>query len=280
MDEHHVRLPSGLRIHYLTAGDPARPPVVLLHGYPLDARLWQGVIPALAQDHWVVAPDLPGHGDSDKPPDAAYDLAFFLDFAVRFMAALGLERTDVVGHDLGGMVALGLAARHPELVRRLVIMDTAPFSEWPVRMRVMLGVIRQRWGARLFLWRPYFRTMLRWFGFVDRRVFGPELAESFRDPWVASRESRAALSRVVSAPPAEITPTRPDLGNIAAPSLVLWADRDRFFPVKLARDLAAVLPRAQLTVIPRAGHFSPLEKPNEVAELIGKFIAKDDHESF
>ncbi|MBU0513767.1 MAG: alpha/beta fold hydrolase, partial [Proteobacteria bacterium] len=216
MESQFVELPSGLRIHYLRAGDPGFPPVVLFHGYPLDARLWREVIPGLARGHFVLAPDLPGHGGSDKPLDAAYDLPFFMEFAVGFMAAAGLTRADVAGHDLGGMIALGLAARHPELVRRLVIMDTSPFPEWPVSMRLLLWMVRQRWGARLFLWRPYFRTMLKWFGFVDRGVVTRELAEEFRGPWVASPESRAALGRVVSAPPAAITPARAELSRIAA----------------------------------------------------------------
>jgi pimeloyl-ACP methyl ester carboxylesterase len=279
MNEQNVELVSGLRINYLTAGDPARPPVVLLHGYPLDARLWQGVIPDLARDFFVMAPDLPGHGGSDKPLEAAYDLDFFVEFSGQFLTAVGVTRADVVGHDLGGMIALGLAGRHPDLVRRLVVMDTSPFPKWPVLMRFLLWMLKQRWLARLFLWRPYFRVMLKWFGFVDRRIFSPELAGLFRAPWIASPQSRAALSRVVSAPPEKSTPTGNDLAGITAPTLVLWADRDKLFPVSIARDLTEALAQAELTVMPETAHFFPLEKPKEVAELLRKFLGRNDAES-
>jgi pimeloyl-ACP methyl ester carboxylesterase len=89
----------------------------------------------------------------------------------------------------------------------------------------------------------------------------PELSEKFRGPWAASPEGRAALGRVVSAPPAAITSTRADLVSIAAPTLVLWADRDRFFPVSLARDLAMSPARAEIFVIAQTGHLFPWKSP-------------------
>ncbi len=276
MNAQEITLASGLRIHYLCAGDPDRPSVVLLHGYPLDARLWQGVIPDLARHFFVLAPDLPGHGKSDKPGDAAYDLDFFIESVVQIMKAVGLELADVVGHDLGGMIALGLAARRPELVRGLVILDTAPFPKWPLLMRLLLWMVRRPWGTRLFLWRPYFRTMLGWFGFVDRQTFSPEMADEFRAPWVASRQGRAALGRVVSAPPAAISPTGEDLRNISAPTLILWADRDNFFPVSIARELAGTLPGSELSIVNQAGHFFPLEKPDKVSARLAGFLLRDD----
>jgi pimeloyl-ACP methyl ester carboxylesterase len=111
---------DGTRLHYLTAG--SGPPLVLLHGYAETSSMWQALLPAIAERFMVVAPDLPGMGDSDIPADG-------LDMqsaAIRMHAlacSLGIEKARVVGHDIGLMVAYAYAAQFPEEVEKLVVMD-------------------------------------------------------------------------------------------------------------------------------------------------------------
>jgi pimeloyl-ACP methyl ester carboxylesterase len=111
---------DGTRLHYLTAG--SGPPLLLLHGYAETSSMWQALLPAIAERFMVVAPDLPGMGDSDIPADG-------LDMqsaAIRMHAlacSLGIEKARVVGHDIGLMVAYAYAAQFPEEVEKLVVMD-------------------------------------------------------------------------------------------------------------------------------------------------------------
>ena len=111
---------NGVRLHYLTAGSGA--PVILLHGWPLSSRMWKRVIPALAETHTVIAPDLRGAGYSDKPV-AGYDKVTMAQDVHALAEALGLGKYAVVGYDIGGMVAYPLAAHHRAEVEKLVIVD-------------------------------------------------------------------------------------------------------------------------------------------------------------
>ncbi|MEQ8695183.1 MAG: alpha/beta fold hydrolase [Bauldia litoralis] len=111
---------NGIRLRYLTAG--SGDPVFLLHGWPVSADMWRPIIPALAANRTVVAPDLRGAGYSDKPA-GGYDKATMADDVHALAEALGYERYSVVGYDIGGMVAYPLAAKHRGAVDKLAIID-------------------------------------------------------------------------------------------------------------------------------------------------------------
>src|SRR5215216_4493606 len=113
---------EGLPIHYLTAG--TGPPLVLLHGAGDNALDWRWVMPALAANHRVYAPDLPGSPDSARPA-ADYSPAFFERFVAGFLDASGIERVAVAGNSLGGLIALRLALSEPARVTALILIDSA-----------------------------------------------------------------------------------------------------------------------------------------------------------
>jgi pimeloyl-ACP methyl ester carboxylesterase len=115
---------GGTRIHYVIGG--SGPPIVLLHGFPQTWREWRLIMPALAKaGYTVVAPDLRGFGDSDKPLDG-YDARTVAEDIAQVVAGLGFAQVDVAGHDVGGMVAYAFAKAHPQRVRRLAIMEGLP----------------------------------------------------------------------------------------------------------------------------------------------------------
>lgn len=121
--EHHFHmLPDGAA-HYVTAGRGR--PLVLLHGWPQTWFAWRKLIPRLAEDYRVIAPDLRGLGDSSRPSDGFDKKTVARDIATLLRDALGIERALVVGHDWGGPVAFALAAYHPGLVEKLVMLDAA-----------------------------------------------------------------------------------------------------------------------------------------------------------
>jgi pimeloyl-ACP methyl ester carboxylesterase len=115
---------GGTRIHYVVGG--AGPPLLLLHGFPQTWLEWRLIMPALAEaGYTVIAPDLRGFGDSDKPL-SGYDARNVAEDIAQVLAGLGHKQVDVAGHDVGGMVAYALAKAHPERVRRLAILEGLP----------------------------------------------------------------------------------------------------------------------------------------------------------
>ena len=125
---HHNANAHGTRIHYVRAG--SGPPVMLLHGWPQSWRCWREVIPALAGRFTVIAPDLPGFGDSGKRA-AGYDKRGMAEDLRALMQALGLGPISLVGHDVGAVVAYPYAALYPGEVERLVILDVPPLGVGP-----------------------------------------------------------------------------------------------------------------------------------------------------
>jgi pimeloyl-ACP methyl ester carboxylesterase len=118
---------NGVRIHYKIAGRGS--PLLLLHGSPLTSRSWLKIIPALAENHTVVAPDLRGYGESDKP-ETGYELHTMAEDLKQLLHQLGMESVRIVGHDLGGLVAYVYAAQYMDEVLRLGIME-APIAGVP-----------------------------------------------------------------------------------------------------------------------------------------------------
>ena len=121
--EHHSFALSDSTVHYVTMGRGA--PVVLLHGWPQTCFAWRKVLPRLAERFHVIAPDLRGLGDSSRPPAGFDKKSVARDVAELLRQALGIDSAYVVGHDWGGPVAFALAAFHPGLVSRLVMLDAA-----------------------------------------------------------------------------------------------------------------------------------------------------------
>lgn len=259
----------GMRIRTVTAGAGA--PLVLLHGYPVSGDLWRACIPALAARHRVYAPSLPSHGGSDGPVHAEYDLAFLVRFLEGLADALRLDRFALAAHDLGGMAALGFAARHGDRLTRLVVMDTGPYADWPLSCRLLLAMARRPLLARVLLGRTAFRTMLR-MGVHRGQAMPADLAEAYRRHWVASPESRRAFSAVVALPARRWVLPEEELRAIAVPTLVLWGARDLVFGPRIAQRLSRDLPDARCVVLPRCGHFLQEDDPGAVAREIEGFL--------
>jgi pimeloyl-ACP methyl ester carboxylesterase len=136
----------GLRMHYAWAGDG--PPVVLLHGWPQTGHCWRKVIPALAADHTVLAPDLRGYGRTDKPT-TGYDKRTMAADVSGLVESLGFDQVAVVGHDRGGRVGHRWGLDRPEQVGRLAVLDILPTREMWRRWDTELGRAYWHWMLHL-----------------------------------------------------------------------------------------------------------------------------------
>jgi len=258
---------DGLRVRYVRRG--RGPALVLLHGFASSIYTWADVIPRLAADHDVVALDLPGFGGSDVRPELTPSVYPATVLAV--MDRLGIARATLAGNSLGGGVAVVLAARHPERVRRLVLLDTAGFSLDPARRPWMLRLLGTAPGAaaleRLPIKRISVRTALRQVFYEQARVT-PERTEEYLAP--LARPGSAAAMRSILAGSAQFG--LPELvGEVRVPTLIVWGRQDRWIPVADAARFAAAIPRARLVVLEGCGHLPQEERPAEVVRLLEEF---------
>jgi pimeloyl-ACP methyl ester carboxylesterase len=248
--------------------------VVLIHGFAVSHWCWRHVIPGLAGAHDVIAIDLPGCGESDRPApgDYHYDAPAFMETVLGVLDALGLDRVSLVGHSMGGGVALYTAARRPERVDRLVAIDPLCYPyRMPPEGRLLLVPYL---GPALFR-TLYTRGMVRLY--MRRHVYrDPALAA---DEWVdyvwerlnrpGGMEAAHATLRFCQTPAIVARSVR----AIRAPTLVVWGAEDRIFPSAFAPRLQADIPGAEAIVVKECGHAPPEEKPEAVLRAVQTFLA-------
>jgi pimeloyl-ACP methyl ester carboxylesterase len=248
-------------------------PLALIHGVGANRRVWHRVIEGLASDARVIAIDIPGFGDSPPPGPG-----FAMDEVANRVAAALLARTGgpfhLIGHSLGGAVALKLASSHASGVRSLVLVAPAGFAPRSPALARTLGfasagflAARRVIGAPLSE-SPVARRALLWGAVADG---GRLPANDARLMIAASGQAtriRQAIETVVA------LDLRSILEELAVPVGLLWGERDRVVPVATARQLLAVRPEAPVEVIAGAGHVPQLERPDEFSAALQRTRAR------
>lgn len=262
----HVRtLPIGQeRWVYLEAGQG--PLIVLLHGFTGAKENWLPLMRRLAKTHRVIAPDLPGWGESHRAPGADYGPSAQVERIAAFLRAFGAPPALLVGHSMGGQFTGLLAARHPELVRSIVLMSSAGvrFKENAFGRAVLDGQnpfeVRNR------------AELHRYLGIVfDKPPFVPWPADEAmvrrRRHDVAFEQS--VLDRVGRGP--EAFSLQDELGAIRAPVLLLWCRDDKVIDVSSAAIFSDGLRDSRTVLLDRCGHMPMMAKPDEVADALERF---------
>lgn len=255
-----VRLPlSDRELACAVTGDG--PPLVLLHAFPFDARLWQAVTPALAARHRVIAPDLRGFGDSPLG-GTPYSIADLADDVAGLLAALGIERAAIAGLSMGGYVALALAARHPTRLGALVLCDTKAGPDTPEARRARdeaIATVRSR-GVDAYL------------DGVLPRLVSPRAPDEVRAQ--ARALGRQSPDAVVAGLQAlrDRPDRRAELAAIDCPTLVLVGADDGLTPPAEAHSMAQAIPGAREVVLEAAGHLSCLEAPDAFSRALAEFL--------
>jgi len=261
---------DGLTLAYLVGGEGEA--VVFVHGWPTYSYLWRHQMSALAGRFCVYALDLPGCGDSEKPPDLRYSLDFFSAVLDGFMNAVGVGHVNLVSHDLGGPISLLWAVRHPERLARLVITDTMPYPELPWMIRLMLPAARLPGVGRLLVSRRGLWAALH-VGTVGKGVVNDALVAAYDRPYADDPAARKTLLRILTElDPREMVEIAQHLERITAPTLILWAEKDPSAPLSIARRLEADIQRATLKTIPNCGHFLTEDQPDEVTRSLLQFL--------
>jgi 3-oxoadipate enol-lactonase len=248
-------------------GRPDAPAVVFGHGLLFSGQMFAPQVAALRDDFRCVTVDWRGQGDSPAAPDG-YDMDTLLGDLVGVLDHLGLGAVHYVGLSMGGFVGMRLAARRPERVRTLTLLDTSAGPEDrlnTVRYRLMAGVYGLVGIGPLR--RPVTRIM-----FGRTFLAGPRAEDVVRD-WAAvlARNDRAGTRRAIRGV-TDRSAVTPELPRISAPTLVVVGDEDVATPLDKAEAVADAIPGAQLVVVDGAGHSSTIEAPEAVSRLLRTFL--------
>lgn len=263
-DEFTYAFGSG-RVRYVSHG--SGPALVLLHGMACCWQWWLECIPTLAQQHRVIAVDLPGFGDSDPLPAGA-SIADQADAVAALLGSLDLAEVALVGHSMGGLVATSISQRYPGLVRRLILVDAGgvPMSER--RLAAVLKVLRV--AHRTFTRSSVLRLLA-----TSRRARSVMLRGAMADPGTMSDALAAVVIPKLNAPgflgaieasARAVRASRPE--SIGTPTSLIWGERDVFAPVSTAHDMLSRLPDGSLTVLAGVGHSPMVEAPADFCEVL------------
>lgn len=268
-----VALPDGETLAYLTMGDPAGTPVVLIHGYTDSARDWVPLIPYLSARLRLIVVDLRGHGRSGKPEccytrfDFAYDIKLLLD-------ALHIERADIVGHSLGSIVAQTFAEFWPERTERVVLISSSggrrpgaapqtPQFDYAAAIRQLKEPID-----------PDSQFMIEWWSSstpVDPDFIRRQRRDAAAIPlrvWIAVLDEALSDS--------DLQRTLP---RLKAPTLLIWGSDDPLMEQDVRSSLREALPQAEVKVFPGLGHNPFWEQPAQCAAVINRFLTAASKEA-
>lgn len=251
--------------------------LLLIHGMAGSSQTWRAILPQLAKKYRVIAPDLLGHGQSSKPR-TDYSLGAFAVGLRDLLDELGVASATIVGHSLGGGIAMQFLYQHPDYCRRLVLISSGglgPDVGWILRLLAAPGaelvmpviapspVLRagnsvRGWLSSLGLRSPRGAEIWNAYSSFSDRETRDAFLRTLRSVVDYRGQSVSALNRLN---------LRADL-----PTLAIWGEQDAIIPVDHAYSALAARPDCRVEVLPDVGHFAHVEAPNEVVDLIDDFI--------
>ena len=247
---------NGINVNYKIAGEG--PAILVLHGWGGSSDSWKDVIRILsAKRYMVVCPDFPGFGKSDLPTEA-WGLEEYADFIFNLATQLGLKEVVLIGHSFGGRVSVKLIGKHPDLVKKLILCSSAGIKTHPGLKTSLIYVVSRIGNAILT---PKFLRRFK----NEARAFLYTLIKS-RDYVKAGGIMKEIMKKVLAE---DLTP---GLSKIRVKTLLVWGEGDKLIPVKYARIFNEEINGSKLIVLPKIGHSPHLEMPEELSEIIDKFI--------
>ncbi|WP_224448831.1 alpha/beta fold hydrolase [Haloprofundus salilacus] len=258
-----------LRVAYYEAGtDHDEPPVVFLHGIPTWSFLWRGVASAVAESRHVVAPDLVGYGNSTMRDGFDRSIRAQEAMLESLLDELNVDSVTLVGHDIGGGVALRYATHNPDAVDRLVLSNAVCYDSWPVEFVASLGVPKNAEKMD----DDELEAQLD--GAFEDGLYeddpDPAFVEGMKAPWLGDG-GKTALSRAAVSTNTNHT-TELDYDAIAAETLLLWGGDDQFQPVSYAERLADDVDSTEFVELDRAYHWVTEDRPDVYRDELQTFL--------
>ena len=270
---------NGIQLHYVTQGDG--PLMLFLHGFPEFWYSWRKQIPEFARDRTVVALDLRGYNDSDKPSEqSAYVMEEFIKDVKGVIEGLGYDRCVLVGHDWGGAIAWFFAYAHPEMVERLIILNTPHPAKFAQGLRTLQQLLRSSYI--LFLQLPIlpelliqlddynaleqiFRGMA-----VNKSSVADDDIEAYKNAFAKRGTLTAALNYYRNLFQSWLIQQSWSVLN--RPTLMIWAEQDNAFGKELTYNTEQYVRNFQVKYIPNCSHWVQQERPDLVNQYIHEFL--------
>ena len=277
---------NSIRLNVVQAGPDDGPLVILLHGFPEFSYGWRHQIPSLADAGYQVwAPDQRGYNLSDKPEGiAAYGLDQLANDVAGLIDAAGRKQAYVAGHDWGGAVAWWLAAKHPERVAKLVILNVPHGAVIQQHLRGNFTQLRKSWYFFAFQipWLPETLARRRNWQLATQALlnssrpgtFTAEDLDQYRRAWSQPHAFRSMINwyrAMIQKPPAP-----PSSKRITVPTLLIWGAQDKFLGPEMAQPSIDLCQNGRLVIIKEATHWVQHEEPQRVNELISTFLIEED----
>jgi len=255
---------------YLHAGSGK--PLLLIHGGDAGAGSirWFPIIRSLASSHTVIAPDIIGYGESDKPY-ASYDRNYFSKWLRSFIDALGLNRIYIAGHSVGGAIALQCLVDYPEKINRLVLINAVGLGKG--MQQIPNSIKMQMIWQNLIPSSAKSRWFLERYGVYDPRKISSTMldVEEYGNEVIRSKGGRNVFwigrGKVIAPFETEV------LQQIQCPTLIVWGEKDTNYPPSIARYTGKIIKHAKVSLIPNAGHNCIYDQPEILVGIIERFLS-------
>ncbi len=234
--------------------------VIFLHGWRSNKEIWQSVIGKLSGQN-IYAIDLPGFGGSQVPP-RPFTVGDYADVVAEFISKLGIHDAAIVGHSFGGRVGIKLAALHPQIIGKLVLVDSAGFAMDPNKKSLMNA------GAKIA--KPFFKP--KFMQGLRKKIYQSIGAEDY----IATPELQRTFVNIVSEDLTE------DMRKITCPTLIITGENDQETPIEFGQRMHVLISakggsasgghNSKFIILPNAGHFSFLDKPDEFVQNLNQFL--------
>lgn len=276
-----ISLQNSIKLHYVENGDKDKPLCLFLHGFPECWYSWRHQIKALKGDYWTVAPDMRGYGESDKPKGIHnYTTDKLVEDVRQLIEGLGRQQAIVVCHDWGGAIGYLFAAKHPEMVEKLIVLNAPHFQHFSEILEGSWKQFFKSWYMYFFVlpFLPELRCLSKDLAMLDRLFVdvngqpqcSPEDIEVYKyyfsKPGAMTPPINWYRARVL------ITTPPPRSHRITMPTLVIWGVHDMALSLELATGCSKYIDNYSIKLIEDGTHFIQTDKPEAVNQAIKDFL--------
>ncbi|MBI4855019.1 MAG: alpha/beta hydrolase [Acidobacteria bacterium] len=277
----NFRVVDGIRIHYQEQFINRNSEVViLLHGFCSSTYTWKDCFtPLVEAGYRVIALDLKGFGFSEKPPDLRYNIKDQINIIIRFMDSLGIKQATLVGNSYGGAISMACALKHPDRVKKLVLIAPA-HNNAAISRRFLKNINWMINSGGSDLIAPLLvgsTNLLRYFMnkmFYDKSLVTSERYNAYLRPLTTANCQMAAITTLRQW---QLEWIAEEMNLINFPTLIIWGEQDWALPVEWGAEIHFAIARSQFIVIPNCGHLPQEELPHDTCKLILDFCSKEKY---
>jgi pimeloyl-ACP methyl ester carboxylesterase len=270
-----VTLKDGISTRYIDSGGD-NPTVILIHGLAASIEAWRDVVGPLSQKFRVLAFDLPGFGHSDKPAEASYEaVTFFVPMLKAFMDALDLSKAHMVGSSMGASLIVRFSARYPDMLDRAVLANPGGFGSYihPFLRAPTIPIVGGIMSRPMRATNAFALTLT-----IHNKARRPKTLLDEVDAFSKMPGAHRAFVRTLKGITSifglkDMDIFETEARSMSAPTLIIWGDKDKVFPVRQSQIAASFLPAANLVVMPNVGHFPQIDDPAPFAKHVAAHLS-------